>query len=252
MLGKRRPFLVNLSHGGRVEPLDAPARTITATPKGGDRALVAPTLVQTGYGERAGQAPRVLDLGAPLGTVVADGQKHALVAAFLAKHYGGVVGQPIDRSIGTVTGVDHHGLVSAHLTKFYGSSAAGQALDEPAPTVTAGGNRGGGHAGLVAAFLTKFYGTGGQHQRVDEPLHTVPTVDRFGLVTVDLDGEPWVIADIGMRMLQPRELARAQGFDDSYVLTGTKREQVARIGNSVCPPVARALAEAQLGTRHAA
>jgi DNA (cytosine-5)-methyltransferase 1 len=73
----------------------------------------------------------------------------------------------------------------------------------------------------------------------------VPTIDRFGLVTVTLDGWPYVVADIGLRMLQPRELARAQGFPDSYILTGTKREQVARIGNSVCPPVVEALVRAQ-------
>lgn len=207
VLGAARPFLVNLSHGGRVDPLDEGMRTVTATPKGGDRALVAPTLVQTGYGEREGQAPRALDLHAPLGAVVAGGQKHALVAAFLAKHYGGVVGHDLKRPVGAVTAVDHHS--------------------------------------LVAAFLTKYYGTGGQHQRPDEPLHTIPTVDRFGLVTVAVDGVPHVITDIGMRMLQPRELALAQGFDDAYILTGSKREQVARIGNSVCPPVARAIVAAQ-------
>lgn len=252
VLGQARPFLVRVDNtsDGRlrgVAGLDEPLRTVTTA---NGHAFVAPTLIQTGYGEREGQAPRVLDLGAPLGAVVAGGQKHALVAAFLAKHYGGVVGQPLDRTLGTVTGVDHHSVVAAHLTKFYGSAQAGQAIDEPAPTVTAGGGRGGGHAGLVAAFLTKFYGTGG-HQRVDEPLHTVPTLDRFGLVTVAINGETYVLSDIGMRMLQPRELARAQGFDDSYVLTGTKREQVARIGNSVCPPVARAVVEAQFGPARA-
>jgi DNA (cytosine-5)-methyltransferase 1 len=170
------------------------------------------------------------------------------VAAFLAKHYGGVVGQPLDRAIGTVTGVDHHSVVAATIVGTGGR--AGQSpprgLDRPAATVTTKAD-----GALVAAFLTKFYGTGGQHQRVDEPLHTVPTLDRFGLVTVTIDGETYVIADIRMRMLQPRELARAQGFDDSYLLTGTKREQVARIGNSVCPPVARAVVEAQFGPARA-
>ena len=73
------------------------------------------------------------------------------------------------------------------------------------------------------------------------------TLDRMAVVTVSIDGEPYVLADIGMRMLQPRELATAQGFPASYVLTGTKSEQVARIGNSVCPPVACAIVEAQLG-----
>ena len=71
--------------------------------------------------------------------------------------------------------------------------------------------------------------------------HTATTKDRFGLVTVLVDGEPYVIADIGMRMLTPRELARAQGFPDEYKLTGTNTSQVARIGNSVSPNVARAI-----------
>jgi DNA (cytosine-5)-methyltransferase 1 len=68
--------------------------------------------------------------------------------------------------------------------------------------------------------------------------------DRFGLVVVTIAGEPYVIVDIGMRMLTPRELARAQGFPDTYVLTGTKTSQVARIGNSVCPHVAAAIIKA--------
>lgn len=85
-----------------------------------------------------------------------------------------------------------------------------------------------GVAPRVAAFLTKFYGDGGQLQRVDEPLHTIPTLDRFGLVSVEIDGTRYVVTDIGMRMLQPRELATAQGFGPEYILTGSKRNQVAR------------------------
>jgi DNA (cytosine-5)-methyltransferase 1 len=76
-------------------------------------------------------------------------------------------------------------------------------------------------------------------------MHTLVGKARMGLVTVTLGGEEYALVDIGMRMLQPRELARAQGFPDSYILTGTKSEQVARIGNSVCPPVAEALVRAQ-------
>lgn len=143
------------------------------------------------------------------------------IAAWLAKHYGGVVGQSLARPLGTVTTQDHHALCTVTLAA------------EPA-----------GHAPKVAAFLIKYYGCG-VGQRLDEPLHTIPTVDRFGLVTVRIDGVPLVITDISMRMLQPRELARAQGFTDEYVLTGTKTQQVARIGNSVCPPVARAVVAAQ-------
>jgi DNA (cytosine-5)-methyltransferase 1 len=122
-----------------------------------------------------------------------------------------------------VTTVDHHSLCTATLTQ-------GEVVG----------------AERVAAFLVKYYGQGGQTQGVDSPLGTVVTKDRFGLVTVTIKGEPWVLTDVGMRMLQPRELARAMGFEDSYQFDGTKGEQVAGIGNAVCPPVARAIVAAQM------
>lgn len=102
---------------------------------------------------------------------------------------------------------------------------------------------------LVAAMLVKYYGTGGQWQSVDEPLHTIVSKARFGLVTVDIGGETYTINDIQMRMLEPRELARAQGFQDEYVLTGNKTAQIARIGNSVPPPVVQAIVEANFRHR---
>ncbi len=171
------------------------------------------------------------------------GQKHALVAAFLAKHYGGVIGQPIDKVLGTVTAKDHHSLAAVHLTKMYGTTV-GSDPEKPTPTITGQGN----HIGLVAAFLAKYYGNDQHGQSLGEPMHTVRTKDGFGLVTITLDGEEYAIVDIGMRMLQPRELARAQGFPDSYILTGTKTQQVARIGNSVSPYVAKAIVSANTVT----
>jgi DNA (cytosine-5)-methyltransferase 1 len=207
------PFIVRIGHtghgdAGKVRSVREPLSTVTSK---AEHVLVAPTLVQTGYGEREGQAPRVPGLDKPLGTVVAGGAKHALVAAFLAKHYTGVVGQDLRNPIGTVTSVDHHS--------------------------------------LVQAFLVKFYGSGGQWAGCDEPMHTLPTRDRMGLVTVA--GERYSIVDIGLRMLQPRELARAQGFGDGYLLEAThlgrtlpKHAQVRMIGNSVCPPLAEALVRA--------
>lgn len=238
-----RPFIVkyHAERAGetpRVGSIDEPLATQTTENRFG---LVVPSLIQTSYGERDGQKPRVLDLHAPLGTIVAGGQKHGLVAAFLAKHYGGVVGQPLERNIGTITAKDHHALVACHIESMY-SNSKGRAIDEPLPTATAGSN----HHALVAAFMCKYYGNDKNGQQVDAPMHTVTTKDRLGLVTVTIEGEEFVIADIGMRMLQPRELARAQGFPDSYVLTGTKTAQVARIGNSVVPHVARAIVSANL------
>jgi len=107
--------------------------------------------------------------------------------------------------------------------------------------------------GEVRAFLIKYYGTD-QDPRLDGPLGTVTTKDRFGLVTVMIDGEEYVIVDIGMRMLTPRELFNAQGFPPDYIIDRdangapiTKTAQVAKCGNSVCPPMAEALVRAQFG-----
>lgn len=239
------PVIASLAHGdghgaassaARTSSPESPIGTVHAG--GGNYAVIAPTLVQTGYGEREGQAPRALDIEAPLGTAVAGGQKHALCAAFLAKHYGGVVGHEPDRPLGTVTAVDHHSLVAANVVHLNHGEKTASGADEPARTVTAGGN----HAALVYSFLTKYFGSGGQWQAADESLHTITGKARFGLVTVTIDGQPYAIVDIGMRMLKPRELARAQGFPDEYLLTGSATSQVERIGNSVPPHLARAVA----------
>jgi DNA (cytosine-5)-methyltransferase 1 len=270
-----RPFVIPVTHQGdsRVHSIDEPVRTIT-TARRGELAFVSPTMVQTGYGERAGQAPRVPGLHKPLGTCV-DGQKHALVSAFLAKHYTGVVGTDLRQPIGTVTTQDHHSLVSAqlvgcggragqsrprdasepvqtitakadtcvvtsHLAKLRGTSNSA-ATDAPLHTISAGGQ----HHAEVRAFLTAYYGSD-QDTPLADPMHTVTTKPRFGLVTVA--GQQYEIADIGMRMLQPRELYRAQGFPDTYVIDRghdgralPKDAQVRMCGNSVCPPLARAL-----------
>jgi hypothetical protein len=201
------------------------------------------------------------------------------VAAFLAKHYGGVVGSPLPEPIGTVTSVDHHSLVSAHLIdaahpqrdraaahrdggrtatarswrRSWPSCAAparaSAAVDAPLHTISAGGT----HHAEVRALLMKYYGTD-QDPQLREPLHTVTTKDRFGLVTVK--GEVYAIADIGMRMLQPRELYRAQGFPDTYVIERghdgrqlSKADQVRMCGNSVCPPLARVIVAASCARR---
>lgn len=248
------PFIIPVNHGGgenRSESLGAPLSTVTAARRGhalvtpfvagvggragqspptsgnapvgtitakNDRVLVAPTLIQTSYGERLGQAPRVLDLHAPLGTVVAQGQKHSLVAAFLAKHYGGVVGQRTDKTIGTITAVDHHSLVTAKL--------------------------GVDRSPEVRAFLTNYYGSEQDVGRgLNEPMRTVVTKDRFGLVTVK--GVDYQIVDIGMRMLEPHELLAAQfgRFARNYDMSPatTKKDAVRLIGNSVCPELEEAI-----------
>jgi DNA (cytosine-5)-methyltransferase 1 len=115
----------------------------------------------------------------------------------------------------------------------------GLSLDTPLHTITAGGNR----FGLVTAFLTKYYGQG-VGQGLQEPLHTITTKDRFALTAVKTNG--YQVTDIGLRMLQPHELFAGQGFPSNYIRTGTKSDQIRRVGNSVPPPFADALVRANL------
>ncbi len=150
---------------------------------------------------------------------------HDRVAAFIARHFTGVVGADLRAPLTTVTTIDHHSLVTAHSN--------------------------GKHAEAVRALVVKYYGTDGDCS-LNEPLHTITTRDRFGLVAIH--GAMHEIADIGMRMFQPRELYRAQGFPESYVIDRgadgsaiTKTAQVRMCGNSVCPPVAAAIVRANAG-----
>lgn len=186
----------------------------------------AAALIHRSNGERKGQAPRIYDIEKPLGTIVAGGVKHALVSAFLAKHYGGNEGpgQSLQLPLSTITCRDHHALVTASLE--------GERRDE------------------VRAFLTQYNGQS-IGQPLQLPLGTITTRDRFGLVTVH--GQAFEIRDIGMRMLTPRELARAQGFGDDYrldpIVDGKRlgpTGQVKLIGNSVPPHVAEALVRANV------
>jgi DNA (cytosine-5)-methyltransferase 1 len=257
VLGAAEPFLIPVTHAGddRAHSIRQPMRTITGAHRG-EHALVAPTLIQTSWGERAGQAPRALDLHRPLGTVVAGGVKHALVAAFLAKHFGGheATGSRLSDPVSTVTAKDHHALVTSHLVKLYGSSKVGRPLTEPMPTVTANG-RGGGHLAEVRAFLIAYYGTDNM-SAVSSPLPTATSRARFGLVTVQ--GVDYAIVDIGMRMLAPPELFLAQGFPPDYdiapIVNGkplSKTAQTDACGNAVCPPLAAALVAANMAQRAA-
>ncbi len=255
-----QPYVVRIGQtghgdGGKVRGITEPVSTITTK---AEHLLCSPTLVQTGYGEREGQAPRVPGLDKPLGTVVAGAAKHALVAAFLAKHYTGVVGTDLRQPIGTVTTQDHHSLVAGTITKFR-TGSVGSGLAEPVHTVTAGGTPSrpstGNVMGLVSAFLTAYYGSD-QDTPLPDPMHTVTTKPRFALVTVA--GQQYAIADIGMRMLQPRELYTAQGFPASYIIDRghdgrvlPKDAQVRMCGNSVCPPLACALVAANYSERQA-
>jgi DNA (cytosine-5)-methyltransferase 1 len=209
----------------------------------------------TGAGLREGCGAgtfRGQPLSLPLATVCATNDKH-IVAPIITKHYGDparsdgkggvVLGHEVTRPIGAVTARDSHSLTAAFMTKFYGTST-GASMREPVPTVTAGGGKGGGHLAEVRAFLLRYNGTG-IGADLQMPLPTITAKPRFGVVTVQ--GVEYEISDIGMRMLLPRELYRAQGFPDSYSIDGfTKEAQIRLCGNSVSPNVARAIVAANI------
>ncbi|HDT3266390.1 TPA: DNA cytosine methyltransferase [Enterobacter ludwigii] len=227
---------------------DEPSATITAG-GGGKSQLVTPTLIQMGYGERPGQAPRVLQLEKPLGTITAGGGKFAMVAANMVKHFGGNytgAGVALDEPIHTVTTTDHHALVTSSIIKMRGTNT-GQPTDTPLQTVTAGGQ----HFGEVKTTLANEGYDEHRAQLTADFLREYCGEDCTGLVTVD--GITYRIVDIGMRMLQPHELYRAQGFPEWYIIDRdyrgvkyAKDKQVARCGNAVPPPFAEALVRANL------
>ncbi len=224
---------------------DQPSGTITAG-GGGKSQLVSPTLIQMGYGERVGQAPRVLDLQKPTGTVTAGGNKFAVASAFLAKHFGGNYtgpGVPLDSPMHTVTTTDHHALVTSSIIKMRGTNT-GQPIGTPLQTVTAGGQ----HFGEVQTSLAVQDYDEARAALTAEFLHQ-HDMSEFVLI----DGVTYRIVDIGMRMLQPKELYAAQGFPAWYVIDQdyrgnkyAKDKQVARCGNAVPPPFAEALVRANL------
>ncbi|RYZ33784.1 MAG: DNA cytosine methyltransferase [Myxococcaceae bacterium] len=236
------PSLVKVNHGGqeaRGEAINAPLSTVTAQRRG--HALVAPTLVTIDHGSSsAGMTPAA----ACLPTITTE-NRHALVSAFMTKHYGGVVGVPFDgRPLDTVTAQDHHALAAATLVKLRGD-CHGADVREPLPTITGQGN----HVAEVRAFLTTYYGSGSVGQRADRPMRTITAKARLGLVTVT--GIEYQLIDIGMRMLEPEELLRAQfgRFASTYDLSAAKSKaaKVRLIGNSVCPEAAEAVVRANMG-----
>lgn len=246
VIDAKEPFIVTCNHSGdgfRGQGIHEPMKTLTAARDA--HGLVVPFLTE----HANGSSQRNFSIEEPLRTQCAEvkGGHFALVSAFMAQHNTGMVGHRADKPVSTITGRGaQQQLVTSHLTKLYGTCKDGQDNRAPMPTITSGGQ----HIGEVRAFLIKYYGTD-QDPQLREPMHTVTTKDRFGIVTVK--GEDYVIADIGMRMLQPRELYRAQGFPDSYVIDLevqgkrlTKTAQVRMCGNSVCPPIAAAIVRANM------
>lgn len=243
----------------------------------------------------------VLERTDPFLTAI-KGDKEGLTAAHVIKHFTGILGQDARKPLGTVTAIDHHGVVASSLVKLYGTCRHGSDLHQPLPTVTGGG----GHIGEVRAqlvrspFAIKYYGEGGQWQDLREPVHTITGKARLGVVETEnqyestlteeqryqawwtarfiedyTDRQPetcgwvpverppyrvvtdeYVLVDIGLRMLEPHELFRANGFPDDYIHDRdrhgkpfSKAAQIAACGNSVPPALPLAIAKANRPNR---
>lgn len=186
---------------------------------------------------------------APIHTIT-TGNQQCLISPTLIQYHSetsdkDVRGQTIEDPIMTVDSSKWYGLITSFLSKFYGT-CTGQSIKDPLHTITAGD----GHFGEVRAFLIKYYGQG-TGQNIKEPLDTITAQDRFGLVTIA--GVDYQIVDIGLRMLEPKELYGCQGFPDDYIIdkdytgkTYPRSEQVRRCGNAVCPPIPAALVRVNL------
>ena len=281
VLDNPEPFIVQCNHGGDRRPLDIKEPLPTITGKHG-YGIVEPYMIQ--IGQTGFTKDRSKNIQEPLSTIVSKNE-HCLICPTLIQYHsetaqGEVRGQTIKDPIMTVDGSNRYGLVASFLHKYYdgGYKGAGESMENPLPTITAWDHNsvvtanliqmnnhcdgkdirqplptitaGDGHFGEVRAFLIKYYGQG-TGQDIQEPLDTVTSRDRFGLVTIE--GEDYQIVDIGLRMLEPRELYGCQGFPDDYIIdhdytgkTYPRTEQVKRCGNSVSPMIPNALVRANL------
>lgn len=281
VLDNPEPFIIQCNHGGKRRPNDIREPMPTITGKHG-YGIVEPYMVQ--IGQTGFAKDRSKDVREPLTTIVSKNE-HCLISPTLIQYHsetakGEVRGQTIEDPIMTVDGSNRYGLVTSFLHKYYdgGYKGAGDSIKNPLPTVTAWDHNslitanliqmnnhcdgkdirqplptitaGDGHFGEVRAFLIKYYGdaTG---QDIKNPLDTITSRDRFGLVTIE--GIEYQIVDIGLRMLEPRELYGCQGFPDDYIIdhdfeghTYPRSEQVRRCGNSVCPPLPAAMVRSNL------
>jgi len=245
------PYMLSLQHGGSHRSCRVPARTVTSSRK--DCNLLVSPLLTSYYGPKPGDGGhRGRSIEQPLPTQPTE-NRFALVSAFLAKHFGGVVGIDTRSPFPTITNrPTQNQIVAATLVKNNHLAKQSFTIDEPLRTICSQG----AHHAEVRAFLMRYYSQGGQWSPLRKPLPTITARDRLCLGIVLVAGEPFMIVDIGMRMLTPRELFRAQGFADDYdIETGvngrpaTKSAQVARCGNSVCPQVVEALVRANLTER---
>lgn len=224
-----------------------------------------------------GVAKFVINNPKPFIVDIGDEEKAENLIQYHSEQTGDVRGQQVDKPLMTVDASNRYGLVATFINKYcseekslngmneqitkignhdgmyataitqFNNNSIGQNVDQPLNTMTAKSN----HFGELRAFLVKYYGNGDNAVSCQEPIPTITAKDRMGLIKVS--GQDYMITDIGLRMLTPRELFDAQGFPHNYIIdvdadgkAYPKSEQVARCGNAVCPPIPTALVKANL------
>lgn len=242
------PFLAECNHsgGGHIAPVTDAHKTITAKHTGG---IVAPALIQ--YHTEQTEHVRASGLGTPVNTVDAS-NRYGLTCTNLVEYYTG--GRPLDvrEPMHTVTSHDREAVVAAHVVKFKGDNL-GHGANEPMQTVTTSA----GEFAVCKAYLAKMHGGGelGYWPLIRDLLNEFCgyTLAEDEVLLLEIGGALYYIADIGLRMLSPRELYNAMGFPPDYIIDRDylgneygRTKQVARCGNAVCPPVASALVRANL------
>lgn len=238
------PFHAHNHQNAAGTAVTDPLNTVTSS---GSQMLIASSLIQ--YHAEQSERMRGQGLGDPIMTIDSS-NRYALGAAVLTKYYSGDNNQDPFVPLHTVTAHDREGLALAHLAEFKGQDK-GQAVAEPLRTITAGG----GEFGVVKATVVKAEaGADLQHWPEIRALlneHCGYDLADDDIILLTIGGVPYFIADIGLRMLTPRELYNAMGFPPDYVIdqdyTGKpygKSKQVARCGNAVCPPMAEAVVRA--------
>lgn len=227
------PFIIELANWSRdgVTSIRDPLRTITAWPRGGSMAVVEPRLVAAFIDQANGgfNSTPARDMREPLSTITHTGSQQRPVMAHLLHLRGNCAARDLKDPLHTISASgQHHGLVEYHL----------------APEAEEGALR-------CAAFLIRYYGSGGQWGDLRDPLSTITTKDRLALVTVWIKGDPYVIVDICLRMLTPRELYNISGFPPNYIIERghdgrifSKATQVSMVGNAVPPKLGKAVIQA--------